>query len=144
MTCCGGRNPFARKSSEALEMGETGFEGDAYMIAEASALLWLRVLYLPRRSAGLLLTFFRRQSIALAAPRLRNAVLSLTLAVGALCGAVAIWAFRDQQEVNLDTSTVVTVRNETVVYQQVPPPEPIVQESVENSPIEQFEASDEH
>src|SRR5437764_12794077 len=62
---------------------------------------------------------------------------------GALCGAVAIWAFRDQQEIKLAPSTV-TVRKETVVYQQTPPPEPIVQESVKNSPIEQFEASDEH
>ncbi len=114
------------------------------MIAQASALLWLRVLYLPRPVRGLLLTFFRRRSIALAAPRLPNAALSLTLAVAALCGAVAIWAFRDQQEINLDTSTVATVRNETVVYQQAPPPEPIVQESVQNLPIEQFEAPDEH
>jgi hypothetical protein len=113
-------------------------------IAQASALLWLRVLYLPRRSAGLLLTFFRRQSIALAAPRPRNAALLLMLRIGALCGAVAIWAFRDQQEINLDTSTVVTVGNETVVYKQALPPEPIVQESAENSPIEQFESSDEH
>jgi hypothetical protein len=113
-------------------------------IAQASALLWLRVLYLPRRSAGLLLTFFRHQSIALAAPRRRNAALLLMLGIGALCGAVAIWAFRDQQEINLDTSTVVTVRNKTVLYKQALPPEPIVQESAENSPIEQFEASDEH
>jgi hypothetical protein len=98
-------------------------------IAQASAFLWLRVLYLPRRSAGLLLTFIRRQSIAVAAPQRRNAALSLTLGIGALCGAVAIWALRDQQEINLDTSTVVTVRNETVVYKQALPPEPIVQES---------------
>jgi hypothetical protein len=114
------------------------------MIAQASALLWLRVLYLPRRSVGLLLSFIRRQSIVLAAPRRRNAALSLTLGVGALCGAVAIWAFRDQQEINLDTSTAVTLRNETVVYKQALPPEPIIQESAENSSIEQFEPSDEH
>jgi hypothetical protein len=91
-----------------------------------------------------MLSFIRRQSIALAAPRRGNAALSLMLGVGALCGAVAIWAFHDQQEINLDTSTAVTVRNETVVYKQPPPPEPIVQESAENSPIEQLEASDEH
>jgi len=30
MTCCGGPNPFAGKSGEALETGKTGFEGDAF------------------------------------------------------------------------------------------------------------------
>ena len=114
------------------------------MIAQASAVLRLPVLYLPRWPAGLLLTFLRRQSIAFAAPPLRNAALSLTLAGGVLCGAVAIWAFRDQQEIKLDTSTVVTMRNEAVIYQQTAPPEPMVQEQLQNFHIEQFEASDEH
>src|SRR6188472_2020757 len=144
MTCCGGRNRLrASRLVKPSKLAKRGLRV-TIPIAQASALLWLRVLYLPRRSAGLLLTFIRRQSIALAAPRRRNAALSLTLGVGALCGAVAIWAFRDQQEINLDTNTAVTVRNETVVYKQPPPPEPIVQESAENSPIEQFEPSDEH
>jgi hypothetical protein len=111
------------------------------MIAQPSAVLPLPVLYLPPRPAAL--TFSGRQSIALVALRRRDIALSLTLAAGALCGALAICASVDRQQINLVTSSVVAVRNETVVYRQAPPAEPIVsQESQETPHVEQFEASE--
>jgi len=117
------------------------------MIAQPSAVLRLPVLYLPhlpRRPAALLAIFSCCQSIALVAPRLRNVALSLTLAAGAFSGALAIRVYVERQDVKLHTSPLVAMRNETVVYRQALPIDPIVApEALEHPHTEQLEASDE-
>jgi hypothetical protein len=118
--------------------------GDAYMIAQAGVVQRLPALYLPRRPAARIAIFPCLQSIALVARRHRNIALLVTLAASALPAALAIWASVEHQDVKLDTSSLVAVRNETVVYRQAPRPDPIVApQTLEHPYSEQLEASDE-
>ena len=119
-------------------------ERDAYMIAQAGAVLRLPVLYLPRRPAARLALFSCWQSIALVAARHRNLAFRLTLAASTVGAALAFWALMDRQEAKPDPSSLAPVLNETVVYRQATPPQPDAdQESLEHPYSEQVEASDE-
>jgi hypothetical protein len=105
------------------------------MNRQSGAVLRLPVLYVPRPPGGLLAIFACWESITLIARRHRTVALSLMLAANALStGSV------DRH----DTSAIVPMRNETVVYRKAPTPEPVVaQESSEDPYTEQFEAFDE-
>jgi hypothetical protein len=113
------------------------------MIAPAGAVLRLPVLYLPPRPAARLAIFPSCYSIALVAMRHRNLALPLLVA-SALSGAVATWALIGRQEIKTNTSSLVAVRNETVVYRQPRRPRPnLEQESSEHPYTEQIESTDE-
>src|SRR3954447_17018916 len=114
------------------------------MIAQRKVLLRLPAVYLPRWPGARLFILPYWQTIGFVAMPHRNVALRLTLAVGVLLAAVAIWALMERQEIEADSSSLMDGRNETVVYRQEQSPGPVVApEAVENAYTEQLEASDE-
>jgi hypothetical protein len=114
------------------------------MIAQRKVLLRLPAVYLPRWPGVRLFILPYWQTIGFVAMPHRNVALRLTLAVGVLLAAVAIWALMERQEIEADSSSLMDGRNETVVYRQEQSPGPVVApEAVENAYTEQLEASDE-
>src|SRR6188472_3621419 len=96
------------------------------MIAQRAIVLRLPAVYLPRWPAVRLFIFSYWETIAFVAMRHRNVALRLTLAAAVFSGALAIWAFMERQEIEAHTRLLADVRNETVVYRQEPPSDPIV------------------
>jgi hypothetical protein len=112
------------------------------MIAPQGAGLRLPVLYVAPAPAARFAIFPSWHSIAHVAMRHRNHALALVVA-SALSGAVATWTLTDREKIDTNASSLVAVRNETVVYQQPRSPPPNLEQELSEHPYtEQIESSD--
>jgi predicted transglutaminase-like cysteine proteinase len=89
------------------------------MIAQAGAVPRPAALYLPPRPAARPATSLCWRTIALIASRHRNLAFPLTLAAGALAGALTTSAIMGRQDSKPGTTALEPVRNETVVHWKV-------------------------